>query len=313
MAKTLDSRFGKVYRLSHNPRQISDGAYTLLVESLSRGNDIDFLTAKKLVVWEVPKELPKGRRWPFDGQEGKMVMLGGNQRYLALQDMGYERIPDDWVIAGKHPDGSWWSSEEAERFILLDNNPEGVSGETDYASLVENFNRECLRLAGMDFSQMPLDYQEECEEEVEDEAEGSEHGEKDEELTAFIQRRETSRGNLEEILDVGFYVNVIWETHEQKIKFLDFIRDKHGIDADREVFVNGFALAKAMGLEIPYSGLKFPTQKPEKSLQGLALDGTSEGWEKIDVDSDVPEGEDESDDNAEKIPDGSDFNVEDGI
>ena len=310
MANSMESRLGRIHRLANNPREIGDGAYTLLVESLGRGNDIDFLAVKKMVAWRVPEDLDKGRKWPFSGQEGKMVMLGGNQRMLALQDLGYDRIPDDWVIEGKHGNGEWWTPEEAERFVLLDNNPEGISGETDYVALVENFNRECLKAVGMDFAQMPLDYAKEDEKDVEDTVEEGEHGEKDEKLQGFIERREKSRGNLEEILDVGFYVTVIWETYKQKMMFVNHLKEKFGIDADRELFVNGFALAKAMGLEIPYSGLRFPTPKPETSLQEMAMDGTKEGWE-VEGEG-VPEGEEESDDYAEKVPDGSDFSVGEG-
>ena len=312
MGNTMDSKVGRIHRLAHNPRTISDGAYTLLVESLGRERDIDFLRVKKLVVWKVPAELDESRDWPFSGQEGKLVMLGGNQRFLALQELGYDRIPDEWLIEGKHEDGEWWTAEEAERFILLDNNPEGISGETDYNELVESFNRECLKAVGMDFAQMPVEYAEEDAKDVTEDVETDEHGERDEKLEGFIERREKSRGNLDEILDVGFYATVIFETYKQKMMFVNFLREKFGIEADREMFLNGFALAKAMGLEIPYSGLKFPTPKPETSLQEMAMDGTSEGWE-VAGDG-VPEGEDESDDYAEKVPDGSDFPVgEDGI
>lgn len=310
MAKILNSMYGKVHRLANNPRQISDGAYTLLVESLSRGNDIEFLMAKRLVVWKVPDELPSegGRKWPFSGQEGKLVVLGGNQRYLALQELGYDRIPDEWLVEGRHKGGEWWTPDEAERFILLDNNPEGISGETDYVVLVENFNRECMKMVGMDFAQMPLDFQTEDEKKVEDEVEEEEHGEKDEKLKGFIDRREKSRGMLDEILDMGFYCVVLWETHEQKMRFVNHIKEKYGIDANRDIFINGFDLAReATGLDIPYSGLKFPTSKPEKNLQEMAMDGRKDGWETGDS---VPDGEEIDDDEAEKVPDGNDMGVE---
>lgn len=307
MARLLDSRVGKIYRLENNPRSISDGAYTLLVESLSRANDIDFLAVKKMVVWRVPEDLGKERKWPFSGQEGKMVMLGGNQRYLALQELGYEKIPDEWIIEGKHPDGSWWTPAEAERFILLDNNPEGVSGETDYDMLVEAFNRECMHLVGIDFSQLPLDYAKEDEPAIEDEVESDEHGEKDEKLQGFIQRREDSRGMLNEILDMGFYAVVLFETHDQKMRFLNHLKAACRIEANRDVFINGFKLADALGVKIPYSGLKFPTPKPEKSLQELAMDGSKEGWEVRT--GDEPEGEEVSDDKAEKEFDGQSMDL----
>ena len=306
MANLLDSRYGKIHRLTNNPRTISDGSYTRLCESLNRGNDIDFLMVRGLVVWKVPSDLTQtvseeGKKSPFCGQEGKYVILGGNQRYRALQELGYTRVPDEWLKDAKHPDGSWWTAEEAERFVLLDNNPEGIAGETDYDKLIEQFNAECLKVVGMDFAKASEEFQEEMAKDTDTEVEDGEHGEKDEKLTDFIDRREKSRGAVEEMTEVGFYFVPCFETHDQKMKFLAFLKEKFGIEADREVFVNGFDLAEAMGCTIEKSGLSFPDSKPEKSLQELAYDGTKEGWE-TRGDGDVPVGTDETDE-VEDIPD----------
>ena len=287
MAKRiLNTYLGKVQKLSNNPREITDGAFTKLVESLMRkdaeGNDdIELLMANRLVVWMVPTELPGDRKdWPWEGQEGKLVMLSGNQRYDALVEMGYEKIPDRWVTPAKYSDGRWWSPEHAERAILLFNSPEGVSGETDYERLVRKFNEECLRAVGMDFARTPLEFQERTAEKVEDEVEQGEHGEQDQELTDFINRRENSRGLVEEMLDMGFYTVTVFETHDQKMEYLKFIQEKFGLEANRDVFLNGFKVAAALGKKIEYSGLKFPTSKPSAILQEMAYDGTEEGWEK---------------------------------
>ena len=309
-SKILTTYLGKVHKLSNNPREISDGAFTMLCESLLRkdkdGNaDIEMLRANPLTVWQVPSELPEGRTdWPWEGQEGKLVVLSGNQRYDALVEMGYDRIPDEWLTVGKYADGRWWSPEHAERFILLANSPEGVSGETDYEKLVKKFNEECLRAVGMDFSQTPLDFQTRTAEPVEDEVEQGEHGEQDQELTDFIKRREDSRGLVEEMLDMGFYTVTVFETHDQKMEFLEFIREKYGVEANRDIFVNGFEMAAALGKKIEYSGLKFPTSKPSAALQAMAMDGTEAGWEKES--GEMPEGtsaEEETDE--EKMDDGS--------
>ena len=62
--KVLETYLGRVYKLAHNPRQMSDGAFTKLVESLMRKDgdeqhgDIEFLGAKRIVVWLVPNHLP---------------------------------------------------------------------------------------------------------------------------------------------------------------------------------------------------------------------------------------------------------------
>lgn len=309
-SKILTTYLGKVYKLSNNPREISDGAFTMLCESLLRkdgdGNgDIEMLRANPLTVWRVPEELPGERKdWPWEGQEGQLVVLSGNQRYDALVQMGYDRIPDEWLAVGKYTNGNWWSCEHAERFILLANSPEGVSGETDYEKLVKKFNEECLRAVGMDFSQTPLDFQTRVSEPVEDEVEQGEHGEQDQELADFIKRREDSRGQVEEMLDMGFYTVTVFETHAQKMEYLEYLREKYGVEANRDIFVNGFQMAAALGKKIEYSGLKFSESRPSAALQEMAMDGTEEGWETGS--GSMPEGtnpEDEADE--EKLDDGS--------
>lgn len=308
--KVLTTYLGKAQKLSNNPREITEGAFTMLCESLLRkdakGNaDIEMLRANPLVVWKVPDSLPGDRKdWPWEGQEGKLVVLSGNQRYDALVEMGYDRIPDEWLAVGKYASGEWWTAEHAERFILLANSPEGVSGETDYEKLVKKFNEECLRAVGMDFARTPLEFQTRTAERTEDEVETGEHGEQDQELTDFIKRREDSRGLVEEMLDMGFYTVTVFETHDQKMEYLEFIREKYGVEANRDVFINGFQMAGALGKKIEYSGLKFPESKPSAALQEMAMDGTSAGWEKGS--GERPEGtaaEDEADE--EKMDDGS--------
>lgn len=300
--RILSTYLGKLHKLSNNPRMISDGSFTMLMESLLRKDeggkgDIEMLRANPIVVWMVPSELPADREdWPWEGQEGKLVVLSGNQRYDALVEMGYEKIPDEWLAVGKYADGNWWSPEHAERFILLANSPEGVSGETDYDKLVAKFNAECLKAVGMDFAQTPIDFQERMAAPVEDEVEQGEHGEEDQELKDFIKRREDSRGMTGEMFDVGFYTVTIFETYDQKKEYLGFLREKFGIEADREVFINGFKMANALGKKIEYSGLKFPRRKPIKAMQEMAFDGTDEGWEKK---ADVQEvGEEQADDDS---------------
>ena len=307
--RILTTYLGKLHKLSNNPRTISDGAFTMLCESMlgqdEKGNkNVELLGLNNIIVWMVPSELPKGRDdWPWEGQEGKLVILSGNQRYDALVEMAYERIPDEWIKPAKYANGEWISPEHAEKVILLMNNPEGVSGETDYDKLVEKFNAECLKAVGMDFAQTPLDFQEKMSEPVEDEVEQGEHGEEDQELKDFKKRREDSRGNLEEILDMGFYDVVIWETHDQKMLFNEFLKEKYGVDANRDIFINGFRLSEALGKKIEYSGLKFPDSKPSKSLQEMAMDGSDFGWETNS--GEMPEGTEADEEEDGKIEDGS--------
>lgn len=307
--RILSTYLGKLHKLSNNPRTISDGAFTMLCESMlgqdEKGNkNVELLGLNNIIVWMVPSELPEGRDdWPWEGQEGKLVILSGNQRYDALVEMAYERIPDEWIKPAKYANGEWISPEHAEKVILLMNNPEGVSGETDYDKLVAKFNAECLKAVGMDFAQTPIDFQEKMAEPVEDEVEQGEHGEEDQELKDFKKRREDSRGNLEEILDMGFYDVVVWETHDQKMLFNEFLKEKFGVEANRDIFINGFRLSEALGKKIEYSGLKFPDGKPSKVLQEMAMDGTEFGWETNG--GEMPEGTEPDEEEEGKVEDGS--------
>lgn len=307
--RTLTTYLGKLHKLSNNPRTISDGAFTMLCESLLRkdgkGNaDVEMLRANPIVVWMVPSELPEGREsWPWEGQEGQLVVLSGNQRYDALVEMGYEKIPDEWIAVGRYGNGEWWSPEHAERFILLANSPEGVSGETDYDKLVRKFDEEVLKAVGMDFARTSLEFQEKMAKPVEDEVEEGEHGEMDQDLQDFIDRRESSRGMTGEMFDVGFYCVTLFETSAQKMEYLEFLKEKYGIESDRDMFVNGFKMADALGKKIEYSGLKFPKRKPVAALQEMALDGTGDGWEKRD--GELEEGEELGED-GEPDDDGGD-------
>lgn len=305
--RTLNTYLGKLHKLSQNPRTITDGSFTMLMESLLRkdeaGNaDIEMLRANPITVWMVPMELPKDREhWPWEGQEGKLVVLSGNQRYDALVEMGYEKIPDEWIAVGKYKNGEWWSPEHAERFILLANSPEGVSGETDYEKLVEKFNEECLKAVGMDFAQTPLDFQERMAKPVEDEVEEGEHGEMDQDLSDFIQRREDSRGMTDEMFDFGFYTVTVFETHDQKMEYLAWLKEKYGLEANRETFLNGFKVSEALGKKIEYSGLKFPKRKPSAALQEMAMDGSEDGWEESG--EGMPEGTTAEEENEEEQTD----------
>lgn len=311
--KVMTSDYGKIYRLSSNPRNIQDDSYTRLVESLER--DADFLMVRGLVVWLVPERVDEegegisveemeeererkkskgGRKDPFEGQEGKLVVLGGNQRYRALQDLGYERIPTEWIKEAKHPDGKWFTRDEAERFVLLDNNPEGIAGESDYETMIENFNAEWMKVCGIDFAQTPMEFQEEQEGEVGDEVEQGEHGEDDEKLRDFIEDREKSRDIVPEMTSTGFYLSLCFETTDQKMAFLEKIIGEWGVPVTEDArFAYGVALANAVGMEMESVAIKYPNPKPEKELQKLAMDGTLEGYE---VTGEIPEGEDVSDD-----------------
>ena len=273
----LNSKYGKIHRFTKNPRFISDGAFTTLVESIDR--DFKFLRVRSIVVWEVPDDIatthPKS---PFCGQHGKLIVIGGNQRYCALLQLHYDRIPDDAIVLAQDADGKWWSPDEAERFLLMDNNPEGISGETDYQELVDKFNAEAMKLVGIDFAQAPLDFQEEQGKPVEEEVEEGEHGEKEKGMEDFIKDREASRAVVPGMLDSGYYSILEFDTTEDMLKFAEFIGNKFSVRQNGQ-YIDGYAFAKALGCEIEPPDIHFRDPKPEKALQGLAMSGIKEGWE----------------------------------
>lgn len=275
--KLLNSKYGKIYRFTNNPRFISDGSFTTLVESVQR--DTKFLQARGIVIWQVPENIKETHpKSPFCNQAGKIIVIGGNQRYLALLQLNYDRIPDDFLILAKDKEGNWWSPDEAERFLLMDNNPEGISGETDYDRLVEEFNREAMKCAGIDYANTPLEFQEEEAKNVDEEVEKGENGEKDPVLDKFIKDRENGRKDVPEMLDCMFYSVNFFDTAEHMAIFAEFLKNKFGIEQDGQ-FIDGYELADALGCHIEKTELHFRDPKPEKALQEMALDGTKEGWE----------------------------------
>jgi len=114
-----------------NPRLIRDGKFKKLVESIKR--DPEFLEKRGIV--------------HADG-----VILGGNQRYLAIKealkddafrgDLPKGEIPASWV-----QDASDWPEEKRRRFIILDNSS---FGEMDFDILANLFSDLPLVDLGVD-------------------------------------------------------------------------------------------------------------------------------------------------------------------
>ena len=114
-----------------NPRLIRDGKFKKLVESIKR--DPEFLEKRGIV--------------HADG-----VILGGNQRYLAIKealkddafrgDLPKGEIPASWV-----QDASDWPEEKRRRFVILDNSS---FGEMDFDILANLFSDLPLVDLGVD-------------------------------------------------------------------------------------------------------------------------------------------------------------------
>jgi DNA modification methylase len=73
------------------------------------------------------------------------TVLGGNQRLEACKALGMKEIPDNWVKrTGDLTD------EEKLRYVVIDNSPQGISGEWDYEMLSEDFDIPELESIGID-------------------------------------------------------------------------------------------------------------------------------------------------------------------
>lgn len=293
MAQKLKCEYGTINLLKSNPRKITEGSFRRLRESLE--NDVYMLEARGIVLWRVPDYIPEDGRSPFRGQEGQLVVLGGNQRCRALIENGYDEIPTSWVRLAKLPDGSWWTAEAAERFVLLDNNPEGIAGENDYDAMIRDFNERMMAAAGIDFSNFAAERQAEITNAatggggdgeggdgngggggtIEDQVETGEFGERDPGLEEWIAKRERKRKDLPELNEAGFYLCLVFETHGQKMEFLEKadLLDKVAY----EMFVDGVRFAQEKcGVAIERSGLHFPDRKVDAGLAAMAEENDQE-------------------------------------
>lgn len=106
-----------------NPRSIADDALRRLKESIER--DPAFMKLRPIVVDESTRKI-----------------LGGNQRFRACLELGMTELPDEWVMFTD------LSPEQQKRFVLVDNTPEGMSGEWDYDILQMDYAIEDLLDAG---------------------------------------------------------------------------------------------------------------------------------------------------------------------
>lgn len=105
-----------------NPRKISKSNLKKLASSLEKF--MEMLEARPIV---------------YD--ENKMV-LGGNQRLLALRHLEIEEIPEKYTL-----NASGWSDEKKREFVIKDNNQ---YGEDDWEILSEDWKKEELLMYDKD-------------------------------------------------------------------------------------------------------------------------------------------------------------------
>ena len=257
MKQTLRSKYGTIRLLPGNPRTITDEAFTGLKNSIER--DKDFMALRPIIV-----------------DEGGVV-IGGNQRFKALRDLGYDRIPDEWIKQATHEDGSPLTEEEKQRFILIDNSPEGISGTNDYAAMVEGFSLDLLRDVGIDLAkiELPEETREEFEgkaaEEIETE---SPIGEESETLKDLHRKRDESKKKFEDMADFGFYAVLVFMSNDQRKAFGKWCAD-HDVRAKYSgMYVNGEDFAHAVKIKLPKdTGAAIRERLPNAVLESMTLDG----------------------------------------
>jgi hypothetical protein len=109
-----------------NPRKITEAALQQLAESIKR--DPTFMELRPIVIDEL------------------RVVIGGNQRLRAIQKIGMKEIPGSWVRLARG-----LTPEQRDRFIVVDNSPEGMSGFWDWEALGGLFERPQLVNLGFMF------------------------------------------------------------------------------------------------------------------------------------------------------------------
>jgi ParB-like chromosome segregation protein Spo0J len=117
------TEFGEIRPNGKNPREITPEALDRLCESIRR--DPAFMALRPIIV----------------GADN--VIIGGNQRFKACARLGLRELPRGWVAKAAD-----LTPEQIARFILVDNAPEGMSGEWDFGALARDWGRSDLAELG---------------------------------------------------------------------------------------------------------------------------------------------------------------------
>jgi len=105
-----------------NPRLIRDGKFEALVKSIREFPDMTMV--RPLII----------------NQEN--IILGGNQRYMAMKELGFTTVPCQKVD---------WSEERQKEFLIRDNTN---YGEWDWDALANDFNADDLADWGLELPKM---------------------------------------------------------------------------------------------------------------------------------------------------------------
>ena len=116
-------KISKVKGNPNNPRIIKNDKFKKLVKSIQEFPEM--LKLRPIVVDE------------------NFIILGGNMRFKALNELGHTEIPNNWVKVAKG-----LTEAEKKEFIIKDNIG---FGEWDWDDLANNWDEANLKLWGLDF------------------------------------------------------------------------------------------------------------------------------------------------------------------
>ena len=128
----LELNEGQMYGLPKNPRWIRDARYEALKKSIQDAPEM--LELREILVYPLDD---------VEGHEGKFIIIGGNMRYRACLELGYQEIPCK-VIPLETP------VKKLREYVIKDN--EGF-GQNDWDLLASEWEQDELSDWGME-----LDY-----------------------------------------------------------------------------------------------------------------------------------------------------------
>ena len=121
--KTSTVHLGSIKVNERNPRTISKDAFEKLKASIKR--DPAFMELRPIVC-----------------DVSDRTILGGTQRFRACAALGMTEVPASWVRFGK------FTADQRKRFIIVDNAPDGMSGENDFDILSSDYDFDELKDLG---------------------------------------------------------------------------------------------------------------------------------------------------------------------
>ncbi len=127
MGKTI--KVTEIKANPNNPRIIRDDKFRKMVESIT----------------SFPEMMVKRPMVCVTDEDGRIFPLGGNQRLKAIQEIGMNEIPAEWVMMADD-----WTPEQRREFVVKDNL---TYGEHDFEMLRTDYDVIELQKWGMDIEE----------------------------------------------------------------------------------------------------------------------------------------------------------------